>query len=199
VRRLSVVIYGGLALTALGIGALRGEPNVYLHPAPVFALDPPARSLLSLSLGLLVASSVVVVTKILVRRTRWARSLHVELRSMLGSVDAREIVVLAVASGVAEEMFFRGALLPSVGVVVSSLVFGAVHVGRPFRRFMPWTVWATVMGFVFAGIHALTGELLGAVVAHVLINHENLHYLRSHDPDRRRGARAALVTTSTRV
>jgi membrane protease YdiL (CAAX protease family) len=39
------------------------------------------------------------------------------------------------------------------------------------------------MGLAFATIYALTGNLLGPIVAHVAINFANLRYLRDHDPE----------------
>jgi hypothetical protein len=71
-------------------------------------------------------------------------------------------------------------------LVASSVIFGLAHIG-PMRRFWVWTVWATVMGLVFGLLYAATGELLAPVVAHVLINYENMHFIESYDPEPPRG------------
>jgi uncharacterized protein len=177
--RLAVLFYGFLALAAVLWGVLRGRPNVYRHPEPWLDLTFPLSTLLAVLLGLAVAAAVVVGTRVLVRRTRWARNLHIEFRSLLGPLASLEIAVFAIASGVAEELFFRGAMQPDLGLVVASVLFGLVHI---LPRMWPWTLWALVMGFVFGSLYALTGEILAPVLAHVLINYENLHFINAYDP-----------------
>jgi membrane protease YdiL (CAAX protease family) len=182
-RRIQValVVYGLLATAALVWGLVRGNLDLYHHPDPWLHVPFPYSTGFALAAGGVVALLVIAGTRTLVRRVSWARTLHVEFRGLLGPLSSGEIAVFALTSGVAEELFFRGALQPATGVVISSLVFGAVHVG-PGKRFLPWTAWATAMGFVFAGLYALTGEILAPLVAHVAINYENMHFISSYDP-----------------
>jgi membrane protease YdiL (CAAX protease family) len=49
--------------------------------------------------------------------------------------------------------------------VLSSLLFGLAHVG-PDRRYLVWTAWAVLAGFVFGAIFELSGGLLAPVLAH---------------------------------
>jgi membrane protease YdiL (CAAX protease family) len=97
-----------------------------------------------------------------------------------GAGDA-EIAAIAAASASAEELLFRGLLVPVVGVVLSSLVFGAMHQVRGRARW-GWMAWATVMGLLFGTTFAMTGSLVGPLLAHTAINHFNLRFLRDHDP-----------------
>lgn len=177
----SVGVYG--TLTALGFGwaAWRGRPWAIVHPSPWLELSPPWAAGASLAAGLVLAAITLFGTRIAVRRVRWARDLHVAFREVLGPLDAGSIAVLALASGIGEEIFFRGALQPSIGLVATSLIFGLVHVG-PDRRFFAWTAWAVLMGFALGAIHEATGSLLGCVLAHVAINYENLQFIVSYDP-----------------
>lgn len=177
--RMAVVFYGLLALAAVTWAFFRDRPNLYHHPDAWLTLGFPRSTLLALVLGIAVALGVVAGTRVLVRRTRWARNLHEEFRALLGPLSSTEIAVFAVASGVAEEAFFRGALQPDLGLVITSVLFGAVHF---LPRMWPWTLWALLMGFVFGTLYALTGELLAPVLAHVLINYENLHFINAYDP-----------------
>ena len=55
-------------------------------------------------------------------------------------------------------------------------LFALLHVG-PGRRFLPWTLWALVMGLVFGALVELTGDLGAPIVAHFTINFLNLHYI----------------------
>ncbi len=174
------VVYGVLALVAVSVLVLAERP-LGQHPSPWLDQSLAIRIGVSIVLGLVLAAIGVVSARILVHRTRWARDLHVGFRELLGPMSGSEIAVFALTSGVAEELFFRAALQPWMGLVLASLVFGGVHLG-PRRVFLPWTLWAVVMGFALGATYALTGEVLGCILAHVLINYENLHFINSHDP-----------------
>ncbi|QIN80791.1 CPBP family intramembrane metalloprotease [Rubrobacter marinus] len=75
---------------------------------------------------------------------------------LVDGARGRDLVGLAVLSGVGEEALFRGALQPEIGIVASSLLFGALHVG-PDRRYLLWTLWAVGAGFLFGALYAWTG------------------------------------------
>ncbi len=80
------------------------------------------------------------------------------------------------ASGLAEEMFFRGALQPQVGWLVASLLFGLLHF-IPRRELLAWTGFALLVGSLFGALFLWTGNLVAPVVAHVLVNAVNLPML----------------------
>ena len=90
-----------------------------------------------------------------------------------------EMVVLAIASSLGEEAFFRGALLPALGrggLVTSSLVFALLHLGplSRFPRMLPWTISSFVTALVLGGLFLVTGNLVAPVMAHFLVNFVNL-------------------------
>lgn len=174
-----VVAYAAMALGAIGLGAWLERPVPVRHPSPIFQLGWGA-PLVSIALGLVVAAITIGSTQLLLERARWARALRRELKMLVEGASGGQLVLLALASGTAEELFFRGALQPSVGLVTTSLVFGLLHVG-PRREFLPWTAWALVMGLVLGGVYELTGALEGPVIAHVLVNAVNLRVIARHD------------------
>lgn len=178
---LTLVIYGGLAALGTAWAVYCGRPWIFRHPEPWLDLERPWAIVASLAAGIAIAGVTIALTRVLVRRTRWARDLHVAFRELLGPLDTPTIAVLALASGTGEELFFRGALQPSIGLVITSLVFGAIHIGKD-RRFFAWTIWATAMGFLLGAVHEATGSLVGPIVAHVAVNYENLQFIATHDP-----------------
>ncbi len=127
----------------------------------------------SLGLGIVLALCVLIVTGFLMRRRSVMHWFALEVRKILGPVDWRMALILGLLSGLAEELLFRGVMQSAFGYVVTSFLFGLLHVG-PDRRYFVWTVFAVVMGFLLGGILLLTGSLLGPVVAHVLVNTVNL-------------------------
>jgi hypothetical protein len=133
-------------------------------------------------MGALLGAATVLVSRMLTRRAKWARALHAALRPAVRDVDGGTIAVMALASGVGEELFFRGLLVPVVGVVVSSVAFGLLHQVRGPARWA-WAAWAFAMGVLFALVFVITGSLVGAIVAHVAINGANLRFIRDVDPE----------------
>jgi membrane protease YdiL (CAAX protease family) len=136
-----------------------------------------ASVLLSLGLGILIWAATAFATRVMVRRFAWARALYRGLRPTVRDASDSTLVVVAVASAFGEELLFRGLLVPVIGVVASSVAFGALHQIRGRARWA-WMGWAAVMGVLFGTVFAATGSLAGPLVAHLAINHSNLRFLR---------------------
>lgn len=169
---LIVGLYGGLALVGLLISAGRGDPDVYRVADAQSLWWHAVSPLVGVAFGL----GMVALTRVVVARSTWGRQLHSDFRALLGDISPREILILAVSSAVGEEVFFRGALQPWLGMAPQAILFGLLHIG-PTRRFLPWTLWALGMGFAFGALVTLTGDLGGAIAAHFTINFVNLHFI----------------------
>jgi membrane protease YdiL (CAAX protease family) len=176
---LAFLIYAPLAVAALAWAWFGQDRLPWALSAPWLDATYTARLGLSLGLGALLAAAVIATTPWLVQRAAWARALHEEMKPIVEPLSSAQILLLASTSGFAEELFFRGAMQPSLGLLVTSLIFGAVHTG-PKRVFLAWSAWAFVMGVLFGLIFEATGVLWGPVLAHVLINDRNMTYMRGH-------------------
>jgi membrane protease YdiL (CAAX protease family) len=179
ITTLATVVYGPLTVGALAWAWFGGGRLAWELDAPWLSAPYVGRLALSLTLGSALALAVVAVTPVLVRRTQWARDLHLELGEIISPLSSVEITWLALASGFAEELFFRGAMQPVLGLLITSMIFGAVHVG-PKRVFLAWATWAFVMGALLGLIFELTGVLWGPILAHVWINQRNMTFIRRH-------------------
>jgi hypothetical protein len=131
-------------------------------------------------MGAAAAGATIAASRAVVRASAWGRALHDDLRPAVRDASDAGVVLMALASGIAEELVFRGLLAQLVGVVLSSVAFGLLHQVRGRARWA-WAAWATVTGAVFGAIFALTGSLAGPILAHVTINLVNLRHLRDHD------------------
>lgn len=186
-----------VAAAYLGAGALATTVSFLLGRNPVTcegwlgARGVPS-VLLSMGLGLPLGSATIAATRIVVQRSSWAHALHAALRPTVSGTGDATLFAVAAASSAGEELLFRGLLVPLIGVVASSIVFGGLHQVRGRARW-GWMGWATVMGFVFGALFAATGSLAGPLVAHAAINHSNLRFLRDNDPGTRRRALGGLL------
>lgn len=173
-----LVVYGALSALAIGIAIVREQNPVTTDPW--LPLPEVVDHVVSIAVGLALASATIGLTRHGVRRWSWARTLHADLRPAVRGAGGVMLVVLGVASAASEELFFRGVLATTVGVVVSSLAFGLLHQVRGKARWV-WASWAAVMGLAFATLFLATGSLLGPIVAHATINVVNLRFLRDTD------------------
>jgi membrane protease YdiL (CAAX protease family) len=126
--------------------------------------------------GALAGAAVILASRWLTAHTRAGAALARSLARALGSLSPAQCVVLALASGIAEEALFRGALQPSLGWIGASVLFALAHF-VPRRELLAWSAFALAGGLLLGGLYAWTGNLLAPVVAHVLVNAVNLRLL----------------------
>ena len=158
--RFAGIFYGALVVAAALWSALRGR-ELHLLGDSVVA---------SLLLGALTAAVTISLGLLAFRLLPVLREIAEELAPRLvDRADRSGLVLVAIFSGLGEETFFRGALQPEFGLVVASLVFGLVHVG-PDRRYLVWTAWAVLAGFMFGALYEITGGLLAPILAHCAHN-----------------------------
>lgn len=170
VVRTAWVFYLLMALGGIVWVGLRSE----VIPLSLF-IDP-TTWWIDLGLGLGAGLLLLAVWNLGVRRLTSARELESRLGDVLGRLSTDQAIALALLSGVAEELFFRGAVQGSWGWGWATLLFGLLHSG-PGRIFRLWTVFALVAGALFGGLMVWRGNLLAPVVAHFLVNAVNLRHL----------------------
>jgi len=121
----ALLVYGVLSLITLGIAFARDaspiETEAWFSMLPLWS-----RHLLSVAGGVVLAGGTIRATRLFVGRWGWAKSLHSDLRPVVRDAGDGTILVLGFASGIAEELFFRGLLTPLLGLVLSSIAFGAL-------------------------------------------------------------------------
>ena len=103
-----------------------------------------------------------------------------------------EILLISLCAGVGEEMLFRGALQPFLGIPVTSILFVAIHGYLNPRdwRLSIYGIFMTV-GIAWLGYLAESRGLLSAIVGHTIIDVYLLIYLQrsakaipvTHNPD----------------
>ncbi len=179
-RRGPTVLFAYFVLGALGaLGAVvaGNDPlatKAWLGTTGIAAVG------LSLSIGVVLAAGAVVGSRLLVRRFHWAQVLHAELRPVTRGAGEAELFVTALGGGIAEELFFRGMLVPIAGVALAAVAFGLLHQVRGEARW-GWALSAAGVGCALGLLFVATGSLAGCIVAHVAINAANLRFLRDED------------------
>ncbi len=87
-----------------------------------------------------------------------------------------DVVVVAALAGLSEELLFRGLLQPRIGLVLSSLLFGALH--GPSFSLAPLGVWAAAVGGFLGILYLDSGNLLLPMAVHALYDLLAIAYVR---------------------
>ena len=174
---LALVLYGALLAVASVWRLWADELWPWRADSSVPPWPFPARAAAGLAYGAL----LIAASRLWIAKSEAGRRLSQELAAAVGPVSARQAILLAALSGLAEEAFFRGALQPRVGWVVASALFGLAHF-HPRRELRVWSLSAFIAGLGFAALFEATGDLLAPALAHFLVNAINLRWLASHAP-----------------
>jgi hypothetical protein len=171
--RTALLFYAGVLAAALLVAGFTGHPLLYASSeASAAGIDWDT----DLLIGMAAAAAAVAASSGLTGLTGWGDRLARALADILGPLSLRSCVLLALASGVAEEALFRGALQPAIGLTLASLLFGCAHF-VPRRELLPWTAFTLAAGFGLGALYEATGNLVAPVVAHAGVNAVNLRVL----------------------
>ncbi len=91
------------------------------------------------------------------------------LAALFSGLGAWGAFWLALVSSAGEEILFRGAIQPFLGIWFTSFLFGALHLD-PEGGVSVWTAWAVLAGVVLGGVVNVTGSLWPAVAIHFTVN-----------------------------
>ena len=106
------------------------------------------------------------------------RRLFHTLAEALGGIGYGEAVLLAAVSALGEELLFRGAVQPSLGIAAASVLFALSHF--PVRKeLIVWPFYALAMGLILGSLRILGGDIWTAVLLHFSVNAFGLVYLVS--------------------
>ncbi len=159
-----------MAVTAIiFLGISKGW--VYLTGIPMVPLYwKPEHGAIGLGIGLGVALLSSLIYEIW-ESYRLAAQEYLEM--VLKPLELIDLVWLGLLPGLSEEMLFRGVALPALGMnglalIITSVVFGVLHMAS--AKHLSYTVWAIAVGMMLGAVTMYTGNLLSAIMAHVLTN-----------------------------
>ncbi len=132
--------------------------------------------------GAALAAVVLLGTPALLRLSPQMRRLAADIREILEGSSQRALLVMALASGIGEEVFFRGGMQTSLGLLATTLIFGLLH-GLPGTRYAAWGAFALVVGLGLGLLRELEQGLWGPILAHVCINFVNLRRIVRSGPE----------------
>ncbi|KAK6160311.1 hypothetical protein DH2020_003692 [Rehmannia glutinosa] len=103
----------------------------------------------------------------------FAESSEAANQQVLTSVEPLDYLVVAFLPGISEELLFRGAILPLLGINSTSIfavaaLFGVLHIGS--GRKYSFAIWATFVGLVYGYATTLSSSIVVPMASHALNN-----------------------------
>lgn len=171
--QVSSVVYGVFALVGILLSLFAHKnfsSNFALPHAP-------------LEIGRVVAAGFLGagVLLILSKHFEWwfpsYRAIKGAMVQILGRCNVWQALYLAVISSVGEEILFRGAIQPFVGIGICALLFGLLHIG-PSGNLSSWSIWAVAAGWLLGFMYDQTGTLWAPMITHASVNAISILNLR---------------------
>lgn len=123
--------------------------------------------------GIAIGLAIVAISTIISFKTKLFKELTDLITNYLGHFGVPELFFISFVSAFSEEIFFRGMIQDLIGYPLASLAFGLMHTG-PNKRFIPWTIFAVIMGFLLGGAKILCGSLVVPIIIHFVVNFGNM-------------------------
>ncbi len=162
-----------LATAFYAVVALLSSVGAWIFDVPLFGEEPPKGR--GLGEGIALGLGIVALCHIAHRLSARLREATRLLGAFFGPIGTGEALWLAIVSGVAEEMCFRGALWP-LGLVGTSVFFGICHV-IPVRALAGYPVFAFFAGLLLGALRERTGSVWPCALAHATVNALNLGWI----------------------
>ena len=171
---ISTILYGAFAAVGIGISAyghhnLRTILSVPAQPTEAGKL---------LAAGLLGAGILWVLSKSFEWSFRSYRMIKAAMVQVLGRCTVPVAIYLAFASSVGEELLFRGAIQPTLGIGMTALLFGLLHIG-PSGNLSTWSIWAVAAGGLLGYMFDQTQSLWPPLITHFAVNAVSILQLRA--------------------
>lgn len=149
-----------------------GDGGIHIHNCNL--LMPLEFNLDHLGIACVVAGVVSIARLLLLRSSSdfssESETANAQILTNLGPLD---LIWVASLPAISEELLFRGAVLPLVGVnwggiIVAGSVFGALHMNG--GRNTTFAIWAAAVGVLYGYLSVATSDLSSPIFAHALAN-----------------------------
>nr|NP_001242738.1 CAAX amino terminal protease family protein [Glycine max]ACU19858.1 unknown [Glycine max] len=103
----------------------------------------------------------------------FAKSSEAANQQVLSSLQPLDYIVVAFLPGISEELLFRGAILPLLGmnwnsIGIAALIFGVLHLGN--GRKYSFAIWATFVGLAYGYATILSSSVAVPMASHAVNN-----------------------------
>jgi len=151
---------------------------------PLLSVSDPSIFLVGIGVGVLMALFSLFLSNMAKRFSKqlpflasFEEFIQSTLQPIFAGVNPLDILLIALASGFCEEVFFRGVLQSQFGIVIASFVFGLFHF-TGHKKHLFYVVWAGLAGALLGGMMIMFNSLWVPICAHVINNFVSITMVR---------------------
>lgn len=162
----------GVVMIAIGliwVAVLRGQDAIRVW----FGGDAQS-AVLDVALGFSIGTLVAVLVATLGHHIEGFQRIKglLAMRIELATFSRWDCVWLALLAAIPEEILFRGAMQPSLGLVLTAIIFGVLH---GITRL--YLIYATVAGLLLGGLYEFNQTLWMPIAAHFAVDYFSLLWM----------------------
>lgn len=172
--RLAVAFYGVVTVFAVGYDLFARVRGGAEYEGPLLGFSLPG--LPHLAAGLAIGLVLVAVTRVGMKAWHAVEDAAQLLSLWIGPITRRQALILAALSGTAEELLFRGALWPHLGLLGTTFLFALVHI-VPHRALWGYPLFAALAGLLLGILRDSSGSVFPCILMHFTVNAINLAWL----------------------
>lgn len=103
-----------------------------------------------------------------IKLLRPLKEAYEEVCGMVYDLNIFLALPIAIISGFAEELLFRGVIQQLLGIIIASIIFGICHIGN--KKTLPYGIYTIFIGFYLGYLFIYTGNLLAPIIVHTINN-----------------------------
>ena len=130
-----------------------------------------------LTLGFLAGSVLTIASNLFEMEFAEYRVIKNYLLEVIGQAPIHLIVLLSLMSAFGEEVFFRLAMQPELGIIGTTFVFALLHLG-PKNLPNSWTLMSIIISLLLGVIYKYTNSIIPVFLAHLIMNLTSMFKLR---------------------
>lgn len=172
----SSVFYGLMLLLGI-VGAHFQFGNLF----STFGLKPPNHEVWQIGLAAIFAYGFLIICSHLMEELLSSfRAYKSIVTRLVGQLPFLVTIYLAVIAALAEEILFRMAVQPELGLVLTALLYSFLHSG-PLTRLGPWTLYSFILGLTTGWLYQTCEVIWPSLLAHILLNiHSVIRHRKAH-------------------
>ena len=171
-------------LTILVEGVLLGISLVWINSRGLVLSSPPTPW--QILIGILSAIPLLafnfllfeILSSRVVRLHSFATFRNEVAEPIASALNWKEALLVSIAAGICEELFFRGVLQPEFGIFIASALFALMHFGSSAPRFRLLTTLYVIIGMYFGLLAQLNHSIWVPTIGHCIYDFVALLYLR---------------------
>lgn len=121
------------------------------------------------SISLIICNyTIVFILPKIIKPLKIIETAYSEVSKLVINCDFSAIILIAILTGISEELLFRGILQDKIGIIAASILFGLLHIAS--KETIVSGIYAIFIGLFLGYTYIYTGNLWVPIIIHIINN-----------------------------